>query len=251
MQEWSRTRQSGMVKINFGMPSWLAIMHLYFYMWHIITVVARSFFCWHTSDLWMYISYFPRFWEFWCPVHICQFTERFFVVFSISCVWFPRVKLTNIDKLRLIWKLLQCALGVWYYAIISRISGPSDGAGEGERYTEGMAHKTPIRFFVAFWRWPNSFDDNLLCKLSDGLHMTTGEMFVEHVLFRSDSHIFAWQSALKTIAFLLGIWKIKPPATWEVLFGPRPVEKDMSVAKLIERILEVGSFFCGFCWVIS
>lgn len=103
-----------------------------------------------------------------------------------------------------------------------------------------------LMFFCCFLKWPKLVCwFFLLCKLSDGLHMTTGEMFVEHVLFRfrSDSHIFAWQSALKTIAFLLGIWKIKPPATWEVLFGPRPVEKDMSVAKLIERILEVGSFF--------
>ena len=28
-------------------------------------------------------------------------------------------------------------------------------------------------------------------------------------------------------------------ATPQVLFGPRPIEKDMSVQKLIERILEV------------
>ena len=240
-------------------PGWLAIMHLYLYMWHIITVVACSFFCWHTSDLWMYISHFPRFSEFWCPVHICQFTERFFVVFSISCVWFPRVKLTNIDKLRLIWRLLQCALGVWYYAIISRISGPSDGAGEGERYTEGMADKTPPWFFVVFEVTKLVCWFCLLCKRSDGrIWLRVRCLLNMFCLYRSDSHIFAWQSALKTIAFLeklqvslLGIWNIKPPATWRFFLAHGPWRRTCPLQNSLRGSWRLDVFFCGFCWVIS
>lgn len=155
-------------------------------------------------------------------------------------------------------KIAFLALGVWYYAIISRISwfpssnqGPQTVLVKVKDTQKAGWHNSPM-FFCCFWNDQNSFAVFFYCANKWWNNMTTGEMFVEHVLFRfrSDSHIFAWQSALKTIAFLeelqvslLGIWKITPPATWEVLFGPRPVEKDMSVAKLIERILEVGRFF--------
>lgn len=140
-------------------PGWLAIMHVYFYVWHIITVVARSFFCWHTSDLWMYISHFPRFWEFWCPVHICQFTERFFFAFpSVVCGFLESnlQTLTNLDWHENCFSRFGCLVLCHHFQnlLISFFeSGPSDGAGEGERYTEGRLTQLP-HVFLLFLKWP-------------------------------------------------------------------------------------------------